>query len=282
MHVWGAVPGALGGTAGPRLREEPTPRSAGGLPCLSPGWQRAQSVAGRAGGAGTHHGSWQGGHLWFWGCRATPSQDTASPQAPYPPWAPQGHPWCSYPLAGSQGQPPGKGCPFRQAGGSFTRLPQADLLAPGSLSEALSVLRQTQGACLPASRNTASLVGTWAGRAPRQAGEGGGAPHRSTLVPTSAWPPSLNHLVPVGTLHSAAGAPDGGGQVGVHSPLTSGRRGSGPQPSRVAKQHTINPVQPTVTGPQNGCPGDPGAQAGADCSAVPSSHPRSGSRRLQV
>lgn len=64
-----------------------------------------------------------------------------------------------------QGGPPGRAA--QAVAGGW--LPQADLLAPGSLSEALSVLLQTQGACFPVSRNTAFLLAP--GPAP-QAGRG--------------------------------------------------------------------------------------------------------------
>lgn len=47
------------------------------------------------------------------------------------------------------------------------------------------------------------------GSPPRRMGD---APHRPALVPTSSWPLGLNHLVPTGTLHSAARHP---GQLGV-------------------------------------------------------------------
>lgn len=91
----------------------------------------------RARGGGSRHGSWREAtevlgrgveHRW--------SQGAGSPQAPVPP--PTGTaPWAA----------PRKGCTGTVAGGWLT---QADLLAPGSSSEALSVLLQTLGACFPA------------------------------------------------------------------------------------------------------------------------------------
>lgn len=92
--------------------------------------------------------------------------------------------WCPHPAAQLPGQPPGKGCPGH--GGpvvSSMRLPRADLLAPGSSSEAESVLRQTQGACFPASRNTASLL------APGLAGPPGGLLGRALHTDRHLCPP---------------------------------------------------------------------------------------------
>lgn len=120
--------------------------------------------------------------------RAVWKQDAGSLQAPC----------CSHPSAQPLGQPPRKGCPGTAASGWLL---WADLLAPGSLSEAPSVQPDT-GRLFPCEQEHGLSVGTWAG----PPGGGGRSTQTHTcahLIPAS-WP---EHLFPTGTLSSAARRP---------------------------------------------------------------------------
>lgn len=124
-----------------------------------------------------------------------------SPQAPCPHWASQDTP-CAPPRWQS---PPGRAAQAQQPAVSSTRPPRADLLAPGSSSEAPSVPTQTQGACFPVSRNTDSLL------APGLAPQAGGGSTQTRTCAHLGRPPGLNPLVPAETLRGVACALDGQG-----------------------------------------------------------------------
>lgn len=140
--------------------------------------------------------------------RAVWKQDAGSLQAPC----------CSHPSAQPLGQPPRKGCPGTAASGWLL---WADLLAPGSLSEAPSVQPDT-GRLFPCEQEHGLSVGTWAG----PPGGGGRSTQTHTcahLIPAS-WP---EHLFPTGTLSSAARRPGHWGWSG---------RGGWPVPLGLARQ----------------------------------------------
>lgn len=181
-------------------REEPTVRGAGPRVAASP--ERAEQGWGAV---RTHHGSWQGGRLRLWA--AVWKQDAGSPQAPccsHHPHSPEGGP----PGRAAQAQRPALGCCGQ------TCWLQAPCLRPRLSS-------QTQDACFPGSRNTASLL------APGLAPPGGGGRSTQThtcahLIPAS-WP---EHLFPTGTLRSAARRPGHWGWSG---------RGGWPLPLALAR-----------------------------------------------